>query len=273
MDGGSLMQRTLMNDLLAWKTRENRKPLVLKGARQTGKTWLIDEFGRSQFKDVVRIDFMQDEGARTIFDGDLNPRRIVRDVELRAGRPIDPLTTLLAFDEIQEASRALTSLKYFCEQAREFHVIAAGSYMGLALRRAGGSYPVGKVDELTLRPLSFEEFLRAANGDPVADALEAQDLGALERLHDVLAARLRDYLAVGGMPEVAQAFVRSGDYNECRRLQRQIVDGYEADFSKHAPARIREDASGLEVATRSARAREQALRIRGSAARSACPRL
>ena len=90
-----------MNDLLAWKTRENRKPLVLKGARQTGKTWLIDEFGRSQFKDVVRIDFMQDEGARTIFDGDLNPRRIVRDVELRAGRPIDPLTTLLSFDEIQ----------------------------------------------------------------------------------------------------------------------------------------------------------------------------
>lgn len=240
MDGGSLMQRTLMNDLLAWKTRENRKPLVLKGARQTGKTWLIDEFGRSQFKDVVRIDFMQDEGARTIFDGDLNPRRIVRDVELRAGRPIDPLTTLLAFDEIQEAPRALTSLKYFCEQAREFHVIAAGSYMGLALRRAGESYPVGKVDELTLRPLSFEEFLRAANGDPVADALEAQDLGALERLHDVLAARLRDYLAVGGMPEVAQAFVRSGDYNECRRLQRQIVDGYEADFSKHAPARILE---------------------------------
>ena len=150
------MQRTLMKDLLAWKTRENRKPLVLKGARQTGKTWLINEFGNSQFRDVVRIDFMQDEAARTIFDGDLNPHRIVRDVELRVGRPIDPSTTLLAFDEIQEAPRALTSLKYFCEQAREYHVIAAGSYMGLALRRAGESYPVGKVDELTLRPLSFE---------------------------------------------------------------------------------------------------------------------
>ncbi len=234
------MRRNLMSALVAWKTKPNRKPLLLQGARQTGKTWLMDEFARQEFPDAVKIDFMLDKSARSLFERDLDPKRIIRQIELRTGRVINPGKTLLIFDEIQEAPLGLTSLKYFCEQARSYHIIAAGSYMGIAVRREGESFPVGKVDMMKLRPLCFEEFLRAISGDPLADAYTTADMTTLDDVSDILERRLKEYLVVGGMPEAADLFRQSGNFAEARRLQLGILESYDADFAKHAPARILE---------------------------------
>lgn len=234
------MQRDLMNDLMAWKDGPSRKPLLLRGSRQTGKTWLMDEFGRRCFDSTVKVDFMYDESARRIFEQDLDPIRIIRQIELRCGEVIDPANTLLVFDEIQEAPRGLTALKYFCEKAPQYHVVAAGSYMGIAMRREGESFPVGKVDELTLRPMGFCEFVRAIDGDPLANALQAADMPMLGDVADRLERRLKDYMVVGGMPEIVDSFRRRSDYREARRLQALILDAYDSDFGKHAPARILE---------------------------------
>ena len=234
------MQRDLMNYLMAWKDGPNRKPLLLRGSRQTGKTWLMDEFGRRCFDSTVKVDFMYDESARRIFEQDLDPIRIIRQIELRCGEVIDPANTLLVFDEIQEAPRGLTALKYFCEKAPQYHVVAAGSYMGIAMRREGESFPVGKVDELTLRPMGFCEFVRAIDGDPLANALQAADMPMLGDVADRLERRLKDYMVVGGMPEIVDSFRRRSDYREARRLQALILDAYDSDFGKHAPARILE---------------------------------
>lgn len=227
-----------MSSLVEWKNRPNRKPLVIRGARQTGKSWLMREFARQEFRDSVTIDFLMDESARTLFSQDLDPKRIISEIELRYGRSIDPEETLLIFDEIQEAPRGLTSLKYFCEQAREYHVVAAGSYMGISMRREGESFPVGKVDELVLHPMRFGEFLRATSGDPVADALAQADMVKLAPLRDMLTQRLKQYLVVGGMPEAVDLFRSTGDLSEVRRVQNQILEGYASDFAKHAPGRI-----------------------------------
>ena len=234
------MYRDLMRELVAWKGRPNRKPLLLRGSRQTGKTWLMEEFGREQFDSVVKIDFMYDESAKALFEQDLDPARIIKRIELSSGEAIDPESTLLVLDEIQEAPRGLTSLKYFCEKAPEYHVIAAGSYMGIAMSREGESFPVGKVDELTLRPMGFCEFIRAIDGDSLADAIQDEDVSLLSCVSDKLERRLKDYFVVGGMPEVVEAFKETGDYREARRLQALILDAYDADFGKHAPARILE---------------------------------
>lgn len=232
------MRRDLMADLTAWKQRMNRKPLLLRGPRQTGKTWLMEEFGHEQFSSFVKVDFMYDASARTLFEQDLDPIRIIKQIELRSGAKINPKQTLLIFDEIQEAPRGLTSLKYFCEKAPEYHVIAAGSYMGIAVRREGESFPVGKVDELTVRPMGFCEFVRALDGDPAADALEQEDMQLLASISERLERRLKDYLVVGGMPEVVESFKNESNLREVRRLQSLILDAYDTDFSKHAPARI-----------------------------------
>ena len=234
------MERLLMNELIAWKNRTGRKPLLLRGARQTGKTWLLEEFGRREFTDMVKVDFMLDAQARSIFERDLDPHRIISQIELRYGKRVVPGETLLFFDEIQEAPRGITALKYFCEQAPEYFVATGGSYMGVALRREEESYPVGKVDLLTLRPLCFEEFLRAVAGAPLADAVASADLDSLTQVQDVITEHLKDYLVVGGMPEVVAAFAKSRDYFEARRLQSLLVSDYDADFSKHAPARLLE---------------------------------
>ncbi len=164
-----VMDRTAMKQLEAWKTSQNRKPLIIRGARQTGKTWLSEEFGRTRYEAVARIDLMNNERARSFFDGDLDVSRILRNISLETGVPITT-DTLVLLDEIQECPRALTALKYFCEDAREYHVIATGSYMGIA-RHAGTSYPVGKVDTLTLRPMDFAEYLRAIGQGMMADAI------------------------------------------------------------------------------------------------------
>lgn len=234
------MYRDLMGELVAWRNRSNRKPLLLRGSRQTGKTWLMEEFGREQFDSVVKIDFMYDESARALFEQDLDPARIIKRIELSSGEAIDPDSTLLVLDEIQEAPRGLTSLKYFCEKVPEYHVIAAGSYMGIAMSREGESFPVGKVDELTLRPMGFCEFVRAIDGDSLADAIQNADVSLLSCVSDKLERRLKDYFVVGGMPEVVETFKETGDYREARRLQALILDAYDADFGKHAPARILE---------------------------------
>ncbi len=234
------MRRELMDELVAWKNRTKRKPLVLKGARQTGKSWLMDEFAAQEFESSVKFDFMLDEAARSVFEQDLDPRRIIGQLELRSGQKIVPGRTLLILDEIQEAPRGLTALKYFCEQAPEYCVIAAGSYMGVTLRRENESFPVGKVDQLVMRPMGFAEFVRATAGDPLADALVTGDMGTLAGVADLLERRLKEYLVVGGMPEVVDAFRRGEGYGEVRRIQRGILNDYDADFSKHAPARILE---------------------------------
>ncbi len=234
------MERNAMKQLRDWKNSPDRKPLILQGARQTGKTWLIREFAEQEYDDCVFIDFMYDTQAQSIFKEDLDPKRIIKVLELRTGKAITPGKTLLAFDEVQEAPRGLTSLKYFCEQAREHHVIAAGSYMGIALRKEGESFPVGKVDKITLRPMGFVEFVRATEGSLLADALQAADIQLLEQVSDKLTRKLKEYLVVGGMPEVVGNFQASGDFTQVRHLQNQILEAYDADFAKHAPARILE---------------------------------
>lgn len=232
------MQRQLMDELIAWKSRANRKPLLLKGARQTGKTWLLNEFAGQQYQNVIRFDFMLEPGARSLFDGSLDPKRIISQIELLRGQTITPTDTLIIFDEIQEAPRGITSLKYFNELAPEYHIMAAGSYMGLALRRENESFPVGKIDQLTMRPMGFVEFVRAVDGDPLADAILAADMDLLTNVSEKLERLLKEYLVVGGMPEVVSAFAASHDFIEARRLQQQIIEAYESDFGKHAPARI-----------------------------------
>ena len=232
------MQRQLMSELIAWKSRANRKPLLLKGARQTGKTWLLNEFASQQYRNVIRFDFMLEPSARSLFDGDLDPKRIISQIELLRGRTVTPADTLIIFDEIQEAPRGITSLKYFNELAPEYHIVAAGSYMGLALRRENESFPVGKIDQLTMRPMGFTEFVRAADGDPLADAILAADMNLLANVTEKLEHLLKEYLVVGGMPEVVSAFAATRDFIEARRLQQQIIEAYESDFGKHAPARI-----------------------------------
>ncbi len=234
------MRRELMDELIAWKNRPHHKPLILKGARQTGKSWLMDEFAAQEFESSVKFDFMSDITVRSVFEQDLDPRRIISQLELRSGRNITPGKTLLIFDEVQEAPRGLTALKYFCEQAPEYHVIAAGSYMGMAPRREGESFPVGKVDQLVLRPMGFTEFVRATSGDPLADTLLAADTNALAGVADLLEQRLKEYFVVGGMPEAVEAFRNGDGHGEVRRIQLNILSDYDADFSKHAPARILE---------------------------------
>lgn len=238
-DLGVSVQRSLLRELIRWKSRPNRKPLIVQGARQTGKTWLMNEFARQEFPDFVRIDFLYDEAARSLFSQSLDPHQIVSRIELRTGHHIDPERTLITFDEIQEALRGLTSLKYFCEQAREYHIVAAGSYMGLSLHH-GDSFPVGKVDRLTLRPMSFVEFVRAVSGDLLADALLRADVDLLTASDDLLGQRLKEYFVIGGMPEVVDSFRRDGDVTECRRLQLQVLSDYDGDFGKHVPTRILE---------------------------------
>jgi len=234
------MERSLMTELMEWKASENRKPLLLYGARQVGKTWLLEEFGRREYEGFVRVDFLKEAALRAVFEHDLDVGRIVRDIALRKGAAIDPANTLLILDEIQEAPGALTALKYFQEDMPDLHVAAAGSYMGIA-RHEGESFPAGKVDSLTLRPMGFLEFLDACGQASLADAIRAREFETVERMaRDLAEDLLRSYLFVGGMPEAVSAFSRSGSFEEARDVQLQIVSDYDGDFSKHAPVRLLE---------------------------------
>ena len=227
-----------MRNLLSWKASPRRKPLIVNGARQVGKTWLIKEFGKQHFKTVAYINFDNNQRMPHAFEGALSPERLIPMLEAESSVEIDPSTTLIVLDEIQEVPRALKSLKYFYEEAPECHVIAAGSSLGIALHN--NSFPVGKVSFLDLHPLSFSEFLLALGRAPLANLVEKLDWESVKPFHDELIELTRMYMFVGGMPEVVSAFASSRSFSEARTIQNELLESYELDFSKHADASMAE---------------------------------
>ena len=232
------MERKLIKDLIAWKESSNRKPLILRGVRQCGKTYLLKEFGKQYYDGVAYFNFEENEALAKVFENDYQTSRIIFELGLSIGKTIHPEKTLVIFDEIQECGRAITSLKYFCENAPEYHIVCAGSLLGIALQKQL-SFPVGKVDFLTLYPMSFSEFLRAVDGDMLADYVEAFRKG--ERIPEVvgekLTALLRQYYVTGGMPEVVKEWVDTHRIEDVERVQQSIINSYELDFAKHAPVK------------------------------------
>lgn len=228
------MYRIAIEKLFKWKGSKYRKPLIIEGARQVGKTWLMKEFGRQAYQDTVYVNFDSNSKMAELFASDLNTDRLIMGLELYAGRKIDPDNTLLIFDEVQEVPRALTSLKYFCENAPQFHIVCAGSLLGIALHQ-GTSFPVGKVDFLKLYPLSFKEFLMAIDKERFAQLLDAKDFEMITAFKKTYIEALKQYFFVGGMPEAVRNFAENKDFNEVRGIQKRILTAYEQDFSKHAP--------------------------------------
>ena len=231
------MYRYAIEELKKWKSRKNRKPMILEGARQVGKTWLMKEFGATEFEDVAYINFDSNSQMRELFAGDLAVERIITGLELYVGKKINAEKTLLIFDEVQEVPRALSVLKYFFEDAPEYHIVCAGSLLGIALHE-GTSFPVGKVEFMKLYPLSFKEFLLATGKERFVRALEAHDFGLITSFKQTYIEALKQYYYIGGMPEVVAAFAENSDFNEVREIQQRILNAYEQDFSKHAPNNI-----------------------------------
>lgn len=231
------MYRIAMEKLLKWKQSKRRKPLIIEGARQVGKTWLMKEFGRQAYADTVYINFDSNSRMAELFASDLDTERLIMGLELYIGRKIDPENSLLIFDEVQEVPRALTSLKYFYENAPEYHIVCAGSLLGIALHQ-GTSFPVGKVDFLKLYPLSFKEFLMATGKERFAELLDKRDFPMITSFKQLYIDALKQYYFIGGMPEAVQSFVENKDFNEVREIQKRILAAYEQDFSKHAPVEI-----------------------------------
>lgn len=231
------MYRVAIEKLYKWKESKRRKPLIIEGARQVGKTWLMKEFGSKAYKDTVYINFDSNSRMAELFASDLNIDRLIMGIELYHGRKIDPDNTLLIFDEVQEVPRALSSLKYFYENAPQYHIVCAGSLLGIALH-GGTSFPVGKVDFLSLYPLSFKEFLTATAGERFAGLLDKQDYQMITSFKQTYIDALKQYYFVGGMPEAVQSFAEEKDFNEVREIQKRILAAYEQDFSKHAPIEI-----------------------------------
>lgn len=231
------MYRAAIEKLYRWKTSKRRKPLIIEGARQVGKTWLMKEFGSRAYADTVYINFDSNSRMAELFASDLDTDRLIMGIELYAGKKIDADSTLLLFDEVQEVPRALTSLKYFYEDAPQYHIICAGSLLGIALH-GGTSFPVGKVDFLSLYPLSFKEFLAATTGERFVQLLDSQDYPMITPFKQTYIDALKQYYFVGGMPEAVQSFVEEKDFNEVRSIQKRILAAYEQDFSKHAPIEI-----------------------------------
>jgi predicted AAA+ superfamily ATPase len=228
------MERTAMAQLQEWKARKNRKPLIIRGARQTGKTWLMKEFGRIAYGNTVYINFDNNRIMRDLFAEDVDTARLIRGLELYSGQKIESDKTLLIFDEIQEVPQALTALKYFHENVREYHIVCAGSLLGVALH-AGTNFPVGKVEFLDLYPLSFPEFLKATGNERFEETLARTDFDMVTSFKTTYIDLLKQYYFVGGMPEVVAAFSERQDFGEARELQQSILTAYEQDFSKHAP--------------------------------------
>lgn len=229
------MERYALNRLVEWKQKKNRKPLILKGARQVGKTWLMKEFGRKYFKYTAYINFDNNKRMEEVFSMDYDIERILMAINIETGVKIIPGETLIIFDEVQENKRAIASLKYFYEDAPEYTVVAAGSLLGVAIHE-GVSFPVGKVDTLELNPLSFNEFLLALGEDGLVSLIEKNDFILWEAYHDKLTDCLKKYYYIGGMPEVVANFVENKDFTEVRELQKRIIELYEDDFSKHTGA-------------------------------------
>jgi len=235
------MYRMIYEDLVRWKCSESRKPLILEGVRQCGKTYLLKEFGKNEYEDTAYFNFEDAERISSIFDTDLDPHRIIEELGVFRKRPIVPGRTLLIFDEIQFCNRAITSLKYFCENAPEHHVICAGSLLGVLLSKPY-SFPVGKVDRMRMYPMSFKEFLIANGEEMLCDHVESTELGSTSLVP--FSMRLSDYLKryyiTGGMPEVVKEWVSNKDVRMVEKIQNRILKDYVNDFAKHAEKDVNE---------------------------------
>ena len=229
------MNRELYNSLLSWKKSKNRKPLLLQGARQVGKTYLINQFGENEYQNFISLNFEENPGLTTLFEKELSPKVVIENIGLYLGHKISSENTLLFFDEIQVAPKALTSLKYFYEQAGEFHVIAAGSLLGVSVGKQT-PFPVGKVNFLRLYPLTFLEYLNAFGESLVAGKLA--NITSIEQfpdaIHDKLLKHLKIYMFLGGMPEVLQDYYKNRDISSSRQIQNDILEAYGKDFSKYS---------------------------------------
>ena len=230
------MKRDISNELLAWKEQPKRKPLVLKGVRQCGKTYILKEFGKENYSHVAYFNFEETKSLSSIFEQDYDVKRILFELGLFLGQTITPGSTLIIFDEIQECPRAITALKYFCENAPEYHVACAGSLLGLAIH-AEQSFPVGKVDIHTLYPMSFYEFLAASGEELLADYLIHLQPGDIisELIGGKLRTALKQYYVIGGMPEAVSTWCETKDLQKVEAVQQDILSSYELDFAKHAP--------------------------------------
>lgn len=228
------MYRYAINDLIAWKNSPNHMPLIIKGARQVGKTWLMQEFGKTQYEKVAYISFDSNPRLDTLFRKDFNIKRLIDGLNIEVGFNITPKNTLIIFDEIQENPLALTSLKYFCENAPEYDIVAAGSLLGVAHHKGTG-FPVGKVEYLNLYPLSFKEFLLAMNENQILGIIDKNDFEMQKVFKERIIDLLRRYCYVGGMPKAVLSFSQEQDYNLVRKIQKNILSDYESDFSKHIP--------------------------------------
>ncbi len=228
------MERDAYLFLKKWKSKSNRKPLIIQGARQVGKTWLMKEFGKNEYPDMAYFNFETTPELSLIFKSGYDIPKIILSLEIILGRKIHATTTLIVLDEIQVCPDAITSLKYFHENAPQYHVFAAGSLLGVAIHK-GVSFPVGKVDFYTLNPLTFNEFLKATNNESIVEAIESANFQLLEPFHEILIEHLKKYMIIGGMPAAVLEYVQNGDFIEIRDIQNQIIQAYELDFSKHAP--------------------------------------
>ena len=228
------MERYAIKQLIDWKNKKNHKPLIIQGARQVGKTWLMQEFGKKYYEQVAYINFDVDMKSRDIFNTDYDTERLIMDIGLATKTKINQENTLIIFDEIQECPRALTSLKYFRENAPQYDIIVAGSLLGVACHEGTG-FPVGKVSFMNLFPLSFEEFLLAMGEGRFVELLNKKDFKTIKLFNNKYEKLLKQYCYVGGMPEIVQDFVENKDFESVRNLQKEILSAYEEDFTKHIP--------------------------------------
>jgi len=231
------MYRKKIENLIEWKNKKNKKPLIIKGARQVGKTWLIKEFGKKYYDNYAYINFDNNERMKTLFSGDFNIDRIIQGLKIETGVNIEKENTLVIFDEIQEVPSALSSLKYFYENEPEYNIISASSLLGIALH-TGTSFPVGKVEFMTLSPLNFNEYLLAIGEENLNKIIEENNIELIKVFKDKIINYLKEYLYIGGLPEVVNSYVSNKDYNEVKEIQKRLLDSYENDFSKHAPVNI-----------------------------------
>jgi predicted AAA+ superfamily ATPase len=228
------MKRFVLEKLKKWRRKPDRKPLIIHGARQVGKTWLMKEFGKTQYKSVAYIGFEKNKRMENLFSGDMDTERLLIGLEAEARQKIIPGKTLIIFDEIQECPNALTSLKYFNENMSKYDIIAAGSSLGVFLHK-GVSFPVGKVDFIDLHPMSFCEFLDAMGEEKLCEVLDSLDFDLIKVFKEKFISYLRTYLYIGGMPEAVRSFVSNHDFLAVREIQKKILQSYENDFSKHIP--------------------------------------
>ena len=231
------MYRSKIEDLKKWKESKNRKPLIIRGARQVGKTWLMKEFGKEQYEKCAYINFDDNIRMKKLFEEDFDLEKIIQGLKIESNVNIEPGNTLIILDEIQEEPKALKALKYFCENANEYHIVSAGSLLGVAMHE-GTSFPVGKVDFLDLSPLSFFEFVEALGEVELLQLLKNNDFEMISVFDTKLKEYLKLYYYVGGMPEAVNYYVENKDLIEVRNIQKRLLEAYEQDFSKHAPTNI-----------------------------------